>query len=121
MARQASQPVILVQIGYRLGALGFAASDDLAQEQAQDSPMQGTDGQNRHVGNYGFIDQRNALRWVQHHVRDFGGDPDNVTAFGISAGSASVHYHILTGDPMFDRAICMSGSAPTLGPLPFQQ
>jgi carboxylesterase type B len=60
-----------------------------------------------------------ALEWVQDHIRDFGGDPDNVTAFGISAGSASVHYHILTGNPMFDRAICMSGSAPTLGPLPF--
>jgi carboxylesterase type B len=121
MARKACQPIILVQIGYRLGALGFAASDDLAEEQAQDSPMQGMDGPKQHVGNYGFIDQRNALRWVQDHICDFRGDPDNVTAFGISAGSASVHYHILTGDPMFDRAICMSGSAPTLGPLPFRR
>lgn len=42
-----------------------------------------------------------------------------MTAFGISAGSASIHYHILTGSPLFDRAILMSGSAPTLGPLPF--
>lgn len=44
-----------------------------------------------------------------------------MTAFGISAGSASVHHHILTGDPMFDRGICMSGSAPTLGPLRFER
>jgi carboxylesterase type B len=121
MARQNGKPVILVQIGYRLGALGFAASDDLAQEQAQDSPMQNGDGKHRQVGNYGFVDQRNALKWVRDHIRDFNGNPDNVTAFGISAGSASVHYHILTGDPMFDRGICMSGSAPTLGPLPFQR
>lgn len=43
-----------------------------------------------------------------------------MTAFGVSAGSASVHYHILTGDPMFDKAICMSGTGGTLGPLPFE-
>ncbi|KXL49577.1 hypothetical protein M433DRAFT_546973, partial [Acidomyces richmondensis BFW] len=66
------------------------------------------------IGNYGFVDQINALKWVQQHIEDFGGDPKNVTAFGISAGSASVHYHILTESSIFDRAICMSGSAPTL-------
>lgn len=112
MAREAGQPIILVQIGYRLGALGFAASSDLDSQANADY-----DGIS---GNYGFVDQRNALRWVQKHISGFGGDPENVTAFGISAGSASVHHHILTGDPMFDKAICMSGSAPTLGPLPFQ-
>lgn len=111
MARNAGQPIILVQIGYRLGALGFAASNDLN--------SQGDGTINGISGNYGFVDQRNALRWVQKHIEGFGGDADNVTAFGISAGSASVHYHILTGDPMFDRGICMSGSAPTIGPLPF--
>lgn len=118
-ARKAGRPIILVQIGYRLGPLGFAASEDLVAEQAQ-RPVTNEDIESSTVGNYGFVDQRNALRWVQDHIRDFGGDPDDVTAFGISAGSASVHYHILTGDPMFDRAICMSGSAPTLGPLPFE-
>jgi carboxylesterase type B len=119
-ARQAGHPVILVQINYRLGPLGFAASEDLLAEGAE-NPVENGNAESSTVGNYGFIDQRNALRWVQDHIRDFGGDPDNVTAFGISAGSASVHYHILTGDPMFDRAICMSGSAPTLGPLPFER
>ena len=124
IARKAGHPIILVQIGYRLGALGFAASQDLVSEQAQSlASANNTNGTaaNSTIGNYGFVDQRNALKWVQNHIRDFGGDPGNVTAFGVSAGSASVHYHILTGDPMFDRAICMSGSAPTLGPLPFER
>lgn len=66
------------------------------------------------------MDQRNALEWVRDHIRDFGGDPSNVTAFGISAGSASVHYHILTGAPLFDRAIMMSGSAPITWAVAFQ-
>ena len=106
-----------MQVGYRLGALGFAASEDLVAEQTGE----GKGTKDPPIGNYGFVDQRNALKWVQNHIRDFGGDSDNVTAFGISAGSASVHFHILTGDPMFDRAICMSGSAPTLGPLSFDR
>ena len=123
MAKQTGTPVILVQIGYRLGSLGFAASEDLATEQgsvvATDFDHNGDFVENI-LGNYGLVDQRNALLWVRDHIRDFGGDPTNVTAFGISAGSASIHFHILSGDPLFDRAIMMSGSAPTLGPLPFK-
>jgi carboxylesterase type B len=111
-ARAEGQPIILIQVGYRLGALGFAASEALGQQQRSDEPC---------LGNYGFEDQRNALRWVHEHIRDFGGDAQNITAFGVSAGSASVHYHILTGDPMFDKAICMSGTGGTLGPLPLEQ
>jgi carboxylesterase type B len=123
LARQFGTPIVLVQIGYRLGPLGFAASEDLASENPQ-SVMTDYDHTTGvplpSTGNYGFVDQRNALEWVRDHIRDFGGDPSNVTAFGISAGSASVHYHILTGAPLFDRAIMMSGSAPSLGPLPFK-
>jgi carboxylesterase type B len=66
------------------------------------------------------VDQIHALEWVRDHIGDFGGNPANVTAFGVSAGSASIHYHILTGTPLFDRAILMSGSAPTIGPLPVE-
>jgi carboxylesterase type B len=100
---------------------GFAASSDLASELESSAKTNGY--HNGHVpkgllGNYGLVDQRNAFDWVRSHIGDFGGDPSNVTAFGISAGSASIHYHILTGDPLFDRAILMSGAAPTLGPLP---
>ncbi|GAM91250.1 hypothetical protein ANO11243_092970 [Dothideomycetidae sp. 11243] len=101
------RPVVLVQINYRLGLLGFAASDDLVREAGPDA------------GNYGLVDQRNALEWVRRHIADFGGDAANVTAFGVSAGSASVHFHVLSGEPLFDRGIMMSGAAGTLGPLPF--
>jgi carboxylesterase type B len=99
-------PIVLVQINYRLGPFGFAASSDLATEGAG--------------GNYGFVDQQNAFKWVQNHIQDFGGDPCNVTAFGVSAGSASVHYHILSGEARFDRGIMMSGAASTLGPPPLE-
>lgn len=123
MAKQAGSPVVLVQIVYRLGPLGFAASEDLATEQdsavTTELDCNGDISENV-LGNYGLVDQRKALLWVRDHIRDFGGDPTNVTAFGISAGSASIHFHILSGDPLFDRAIMMSGSAPTLGPLPFE-
>jgi carboxylesterase type B len=97
-----------VQINYRLGILGFASSTDL---QAQDSNSPSW------TGNWGLVDQRNALHWVNKHIASFGGDPNNITAFGVSAGSASIHLHTLSKDPLFDRAIMMSGAAPTLGPL----
>ncbi|KAJ5769634.1 alpha/beta-hydrolase [Penicillium odoratum] len=112
-AKRSGTPVLVVQVNYRLGVLGFASSDDLAQETTgQEAPCRS--------GNYGFVDQRNALEWVNKHIADFGGDPSNITAFGVSAGSASIHFHILSRDPLFDRAIMMSGSGPVLGPLPQQ-
>ncbi|KAJ5649776.1 uncharacterized protein N7484_003499 [Penicillium longicatenatum] len=107
-ARNSNTPVILVQMNYRLGALGFSASTDLATE---------VDGSIEPVGNYGIVDQRNALEWVNQHIADFGGDPNNITVFGVSAGSASIHAHLLAGHELFDRAIMMSGAAPTLFPV----
>ncbi|KAK7862760.1 hypothetical protein R5R35_002522 [Gryllus longicercus] len=87
--------VVLVTLNYRLGVLGF-----LFMEEA--SP-----------GNVGLKDQVAALRWVQKNIAAFGGDPGNVTLFGMSAGGASVHFHMLS--PMtkglFHRAIAMSGAA----------
>lgn len=106
-AKSLGKPVILVQINYRLGALGFAASKHIT-----------LDTGDPRIGNYGFVDQRNALLWVNAHVQNFGGDPSNITVFGVSAGSASIHHHLLSGAPLFDRAIMMSGVAPTLGPYP---
>jgi carboxylesterase type B len=102
--------VILVQINYRLGSLGFSASQDLAEE------LNGGSKENP-VGNFGLIDQRNALEWVNKHIRDFGGDPFNITVFGVSAGSVSIHMHLLAEHALFDRAIMMSGAAPVLSPL----
>ncbi|RDW82576.1 hypothetical protein BP6252_03688 [Coleophoma cylindrospora] len=111
LAMSKGTPVILVSANYRLGPLGYAASKDLGAQLLDENEESCN-------GNYGFVDQRNAFQWVQNHIRDFGGDPSNVTAFGVSAGSASIHFHILSGSPLFDRAILMSGSAPVLGPSP---
>lgn len=76
--RLAQQGVVLVSINYRLGALGFLAHP-LLNEEAGAS------------GNYGLKDQIAALEWVQRNIEAFGGDPDNVTIFGESAGGTSVH------------------------------
>ena len=71
--------VILVTINYRLGILGFFNHPDLSRE----SP--------HHVsGNYGHLDQVAALKWIRRNIKNFGGDPNNITIFGQSAGAASV-------------------------------
>lgn len=69
----------------------------------------------RFARDLGLSDQYHAFQWVQNHIQDFGGDPENVTAFGISAGSASLHHQIISGRPLFDRAILMSGLEPLIG------
>ena len=71
--------VIVVNMGYRLGVFGFYADPELAAE----SP-------NGTTGNYGLLDQIKALEWVRDNIAAFGGDPDNVTVAGESAGSACV-------------------------------
>eukprot|EP01104_Vermistella_antarctica_P013703 TRINITY_DN4192_c0_g2_i1.p1 TRINITY_DN4192_c0_g2~~TRINITY_DN4192_c0_g2_i1.p1 ORF type:complete len:775 (-),score=157.05 TRINITY_DN4192_c0_g2_i1:26-2350(-) len=75
---------IVVTLNYRLGALGFLALDELAQE---DKGMPTT-------GFYGLQDQRAAFQWVQDNIAQFGGDPDKVTIFGESAGAISVCAHL---------------------------
>lgn len=75
----AREGVIVVNMGYRLGVFGFLALPELAEE----SPH-GT------TGNYGLLDQIKALEWVRDNIAAFGGDPDNVTLAGESAGSACV-------------------------------
>lgn len=115
VASEIGRPFILVQINYRLGVFGFAASSDLALEQASKNDPS---GECSYFANFGLLDQRNAFEWLRSHVQDFGGDPANVTAFGVSAGAGSLHLHILSGQPLFDRAILMSGSAPIMRPLP---
>jgi carboxylesterase type B len=54
---------------------------------------------------------------VNQHIKDFGGDPSNITVFGVSAGSVSIHLHLLAEHALFDRAIMQSGGAPVLSPL----
>jgi para-nitrobenzyl esterase len=92
--------VILVTINYRLGPLGFYAHPEL------------NDENNGHSGNQGYRDQIAALKWVQDNIKEFGGDPDNVTIFGESAGSWSVN--VLQASPLsqglFHKVIGQSGA-----------
>lgn len=96
----AKNGVILVTINYRLGVWGFLAHPWLSAE-------------NEHgvSGNYGTLDQIAALRWVQENIAAFGGDPDNVTVFGQSAGAISTL--VLVSSPLtkglFRKAILESG------------
>jgi para-nitrobenzyl esterase len=93
--------VVLVTINYRLGVFGFLATTDLAKE------ANGT------AGNYGLLDMVAALQWVKKNIGEFGGDPDNVTIFGESAGSFAVS--TLMASPLakglFAKGIGESGGA----------
>ncbi|MGH3374975.1 MAG: carboxylesterase/lipase family protein [Actinoallomurus sp.] len=96
-AQQAN--AVVVTINYRLGALGFLNLPQLRQ--------QGADG----AGNYGLLDQQAALRWVQVNIGRFGGDPQEVTIAGQSAGGSSVCDQVTSpaAKGLFSRAIIMSG------------
>jgi len=92
--------IILVAFNYRLGRLGFFAFPALSREHPEEPK-----------GNYAFMDQIAALKWVQQNIAEFGGDPNNVTIFGESAGGVSVHT-LLTSPlsrGLFQKAIIESG------------
>jgi para-nitrobenzyl esterase len=93
--------VIVVTINYRLGELGFLAHPALTAE----SPDHAS-------GNYGLLDQQEALRWVRRNILLFGGNPDRVTIFGESAGGLSVHSQLASPGSagLFQRAIVESGA-----------
>ncbi|HWQ88092.1 carboxylesterase/lipase family protein [Brevundimonas sp.] len=95
----ASQGIVVVSINYRLGVLGYLAHPELSAESRQDTS-----------GNYGLLDQIAALRWVEANIAAFGGDPDNVTIAGESAGALSVMYLMASPQArgLFDRAIAQS-------------
>ncbi len=97
----AGRGVVLVTINYRLGLYGFMSHPELAAEHPHGSS-----------GNYGMLDQIAALQWVRDNIATFGGDPDNVTIFGESAGGHSVGQ--LMASPLardlFHRAIAQSGT-----------
>jgi len=95
----ANGAVILVTFNVRLGLFGFAALDQLRKEDPT-----GTSG------NYGMMDQRAALQWVQKSIASFGGDPAKVTIFGESSGGTSVAYHVVNPKSagLFKRAILES-------------
>ncbi|MCQ2245293.1 MAG: carboxylesterase family protein [Bacteroidaceae bacterium] len=101
----ANKDVVLVSINYRLGVFGFMTHPELSAESEQ------------HVsGNYGILDQIESLKWIKKNIAQFGGDPENVTIFGQSAGGGSVR--TLCESPLarglFHKAVIMSaGGLPT--------
>jgi para-nitrobenzyl esterase len=92
--------VIVVTLNYRLGALGFLADPALAASPGGPA------------GDYGLMDQQAALRWVQHNIGVFGGNPANVTLFGESAGGQSVLVQLASPGArgLFAKAIAESGA-----------
>jgi para-nitrobenzyl esterase len=94
--------IVVVAPNYRVGVLGFLAHDGLAAE----------DPAHPVSGNYGLLDQQAALRWVRNNIADFGGDPENVTIAGTSAGGASVGLQLVSpasaSEGLYHRAIIQS-------------
>ena len=102
----AQKGILLVSINYRVNAFGFLAHSELSAE----SPTKTS-------GNFGLLDQIAALRWVKENIQQFGGDPNNITIAGQSAGSMSVN--CLVSSPLaiglFQKAIAESGACFTNG------
>ncbi|HTP32877.1 MAG TPA: carboxylesterase family protein, partial [Candidatus Acidoferrales bacterium] len=98
----AKHGVVLVAANYRLGRFGFFAFPALSRERPDETKA-----------NYAYMDQIAALQWVKRNITAFGGDPNNVTIFGFSAGGVSVHS--LLASPMarglFHKAIAESGGS----------
>lgn len=97
----ATKGVIVVTVNYRLGIFGFFSHPELTKESSHHAS-----------GNYGFLDQRAALLWVQKNIAAFGGDPAKVTIGGQSAGSMSVSAQMASpiSSGLFARAMGESGS-----------
>ena len=94
----ARRGVVTVFANYRVGVLGYFTHEELQKRYGRD-------------GNFGLDDQLTAVRWVKAHIAEFGGDPENITIMGQSAGAISVQYLSLMKDNagLFRRAAMMSG------------
>ncbi len=108
----AAKGIVVVNINYRVGVFGFFSHPELTKESGVNAS-----------GNYGLMDQVAALKWVQQNITAFGGDPDNVTIAGQSAGSTSVN--ALVASPLakglFNKAIAQSGASFTNRNVSLQQ
>jgi para-nitrobenzyl esterase len=105
----ARRGVVVVSFNYRLGALGFLAHPALSRE-----------SEHQVSGNYGLLDQIAALRWVRANLAAFGGNPENVTLFGSSAGASSQGFLMVSplARGLFHRAITQSLGSTFAGPKP---
>ena len=94
----AARGVVAVFANYRVGPLGFLTHENIQKEYGRD-------------GNFGLDDQLTAIRWVRDHIASFGGNGDNITLLGQSAGAISIQYHCLNPDNtgLFRHAAMMSG------------
>ena len=101
-AQFAKQGVVLVAMNYRVGRFGFFAHPALSKERPDDLKA-----------NYAYMDQIAALQWVKRNIAAFGGNPDNVTIFGFSAGGVSVHSMLASplARGLFHKAIAESGGS----------
>ena len=99
-------PTVVVTINYRLGLLGFLAHPAL-------------DAEDHAFADYGLMDQQAALQWVQENIAAFGGDPDNVTIGGQSAGAVSTAANLVSpmAAGLFHAAIIQSGPSIAFAPL----
>ena len=97
----AKQGIVFVSFNYRVGRFGFFGHPALTAANADGG----------HLGNYGYMDQIAALKWVKDNAKAFGGDPNNITVFGESAGGGSVHMLLTTSEAkgLFQKAAIMSG------------
>ncbi|KAJ5371768.1 Carboxylesterase type B [Penicillium concentricum] len=105
LAAHEAMDVVIVSIGYRLNWQGFIACYDLLDEARENGEP---------AFNYGLRDQRNSFLWVQKHIAGFGGDPNNITAFGESGGAVSLSLHACSDVPLFNRVILQSGTPNTI-------
>ena len=105
--RIASRGVILVSVAYRLNVFGFLSHPDLTAENP-DAPA-----------NFGFLDQKAGIEWVKRNIANFGGDPENITIFGQSAGGVSVFAQLCSPqtEGLFQRAIIQSSAGGSILPV----
>jgi para-nitrobenzyl esterase len=106
----ARRGIVLVTLNYRLGIFSFFATSELAAESPQHA-----------AGNYGYLDQLAVLQWVKRNIAAFGGNPDNVTIFGESAGGVAVNAHLASplSRGLFHKAIGESGGGPGKSSVPY--
>ncbi|CAG5169765.1 uncharacterized protein ALTATR162_LOCUS7077 [Alternaria atra] len=104
MSVQRKKPIIGITINYRLGFTGFATSEELRQA--------------GYKANNGFYDQRTAMQWIRKFIGGFGGDPDEITACGESAGGLSATVLLCSKEPLMKRCLSTGGAILLFKPIP---